>query len=171
MLLKAKAPGRYYVLGSLLLLSGTAYAITQTSTNVTYSGTLLDALPCAINGGQPIEIDFGDVGVNKVNGQNYAQTFTVMYECENTSTDKVLRYLGAATTFNSAAVQSNIPGFGIQLQHQKDGAITLFDVGSTLTIPPDLMASQFIATPVKNAGAELQEGSFTSAATLQLEYP
>lgn len=171
MLLKSKAPGRCYILGALLFITGAAYAVPQTNTNITYSGTLLDAPPCTLNGGEPVEIDFGEVGVNKVDGQNYAQTFTVIYECEGTTTDMVLRYLGAATTFDKAAVQSSIPEFGIQLQHQRSGVITPFEVGSTLAIPSYQGSSQFIATPVKNAGAELQEGAFTAAATLQLEYP
>jgi len=171
MLLKLTAPGRYSMLGALLFITGTAYAVPQTSTNITYSGTLLDAPPCTLNGGEPVEIDFGEVGVNKVDGQNYAQTFTVVYECEGTTTDMVLRYLGVVTSFDAAAVQSNIPEFGIRLQHQKDGTITPFEVGSTLAIPSYQGSSQFIAAPVKNAGVELQEGAFTAAASLQLEYP
>jgi type 1 fimbria pilin len=171
MLLKPKAPRRRYILVALLFITGVAYASPQTNTDITFSGTLLDAPPCTINGDEPVEIDFGEVGVNKVDGQNYAQTFTLTYDCEGVSTDKVLRYLGAATAFDTAAVQSTIPEFGIRLQHRKDNAITPFAVGSTLSIPSYLGASQFIATPVKNAGAELQEGAFTAAATLQLEYP
>lgn len=171
MLLKYKAPGRCSLLGVLLFITGAAYAVPQTNTDITYGGTLLDAPPCSINGGEPIDIDFGEVGVNKVDGQNYAQTFTLMYECEGTTTDMILRYLGVATTFDKAAVQSNIPEFGIQLQHQRNGAIAPFEVGSTLAIPSYQGSSHFIATPVKNAGAELQEGAFTAAATLQLEYP
>lgn len=139
--------------------------------NMAFHGTLIEHPPCKINGGEPVEIDFGEVGVNKVDGQNYAQTFRIMYDCEGTSTDKMLRYLGTATAFDTAAVQSTIPEFGIQLRHQKDGAITPFAVGSVLAIPAYQGSSQFIATPVKNAGAELQEGAFTAAATLQLEYP
>ena len=171
MLLKSKAPEWCSILGLLLFITGPAYAVPQTNTDITYSGTLLDAPPCTLNGGEPVEIDFGEVGVNKVDGQNYAQTFTVIYECEGTTTDMVLRYLGTVTSFDAAAVQSNIPEFGIRLQHQKDGAITPFVVGSTLPIPSYQGSSQFIAVPVKNAGAELQEGAFTAAATLQLEYP
>lgn len=160
--------GRILVLAGGMLLSPWLTA----AENMTFHGTLIEHPPCTINSGQPIEIDFGEVGVNKVDGQNYAQTFTIIYDCEGTSTDKVLRYLGAATTFDTAAVQSNIPEFGIQLQHRIDGVSTPFAVGSTLAIPSYLGASQFIATPVKNAaGAELQEGAFTAAATLQLEYP
>lgn len=163
----ARQTGRMLVLAGGMVLSPWLAA----ADNMMFHGTLIEHPPCTINDGQPIEIDFGEVGVNKIDGQNYAQTFTIKYDCEGTSTDKALRYLGAATTFDTAAVQSNIADFGIQLQHQKDGAITPFVVGSTLPIPSYLGASTFVATPVKKAGAELSEGAFTSAATLQLEYP
>lgn len=161
-------------MGRILVLAGgmPLSTLQAAAENMTFHGTLIETTPCIINGGESVEIDFGEVGVSKVDGQNYAQTFTVRYECEGVSTDKVLRYLGTATTFDTAAVQSNIPEFGIQLQHRIDGVSTPFAVGSTLAIPSHRGASQFIATPVKNAaGAELQEGAFTAAATLQLEYP
>lgn len=163
----AKQTGRMLVLAGGMLLSPGLTA----ADNMTFHGTLIEYPPCKINGGEPVEIDFGEVGVNKIDGQNYAQTFTIKYDCEGTSTDKVLRYLGAATTFDTAAVQSNIADFGIQLQHKKDGVATPFVVGSVLSIPSYLGASTFVATPVKKVGADLSEGAFTSAATLQLEYP
>ncbi|RJF53865.1 fimbrial protein [Serratia inhibens] len=164
----ARQTGRMLVLAGGMLLSPWLAA----AENMTFHGTLIENPPCTINGGEPVEIDFGEVGVNKVDGQNYAQTFTIIYDCEGTSTDKVLRYLGAATAFDTAAVQSNIADFGIQLRSQSnDGALTGFVVGTTLPIPSYLGSSTFVATPVKKAGAELSEGAFTSAATLQLEYP
>lgn len=97
--------------------------------NMSFRGTLLDAPPCSINGGKPVEIDFGAVGVNKVDGDNYRQTFTLEYECEGTNSDMQLRYLGNATDFDSAAVQTNIADFGIRLQHQRNGVVTPFKVG------------------------------------------
>ncbi len=139
--------------------------------NMSFRGILLDAPPCTINGGKAVEIDFGQVGVNKVDGENYKQSFTLTYECEGVSTDKLLRYLGAATAFDTTAVQTNIADFGIRLQHQRDGIVKPFEVGGTLAIPSYLGSTQLIATPVKKNGATLQEGAFTAAATLQLEYP
>ncbi|MGF6191338.1 fimbrial protein [Serratia sp. 2723] len=127
--------------------------------------------PCTINGGQAVEIDFGKIGVSKVDGENYQQPFELIYECAGASTDMLLRYLGVVTTFDNAAVQSNIPQLGIRLQQQKSGTMTPFDVGSTLAIPSSQKSSQFIAMPVKKAGVTLQEGIFTAGATLQLEYP
>ncbi|CAI1707296.1 fimbrial protein [Serratia entomophila] len=152
-----------------VMLSG---ASLQAAENMSFRGTLLEHPPCEINGGQPIAIDFGDVGVNKVDGENYAQTFQIIYDCKGTSTDKILRYVGNATAFDPAAVQSNIPDFGIQLRHTSlQGVTSPFAVGSTLPIPAYVGSSTFIATPVKKASTELQDGAFTAGATLQLEYP
>ncbi|CAI0974967.1 fimbrial protein [Serratia proteamaculans] len=148
-------------------------ASTTAAENMSFRGTLLDTPPCTItvDGEEGIEIDFGQVGVNKVNGENYKRSFILTYECEGTSTDKLLRYLGIATAFDPTAVQSNLADFGIGLQHQKDGVVTPFKLGSTLTIPSYLGSTQLIAAPVKKAGANLREGPFSAAATFQLEYP
>ncbi|HFF8948033.1 fimbrial protein [Serratia marcescens] len=144
----------------------------QAAENMSFRGTLLEYPPCEINGGQPVEVNFGDVGVNKIDGEGDAQTFSITFDCEGTGTNKLLRYLGNAASFDSAAVQSNIPNFGIRLAHRsREGIISAFEVGSTLPIASYAGSSTFIATPVKKAGATLQEGAFTAGATLQLEYP
>lgn len=86
--------------------------------------------------------------------------------------EKVLRYLGSATAFDPAAVQSNIADFGIRLAYRTgEGATTAFEVGSTLPIAANVRNTTFVATPVKKAGAELREGAFMAGATLQLDYP
>lgn len=156
----------------MALLSTVAPAWAKGEGDITFRGTLLEYPPCEINGGQPIEIDFGEVGVNKIDGENYAQTFTLAYDCEGTSIDKVLRYIGNVTAFDAAAVQSTIPDFGIRLAHRSStGNISAFEVGKTIPIASYVGSSTFIATPVKKAGVELREGAFTAGATLQLEYP
>lgn len=152
-----------------VMLSG---ASLQAAENMSFRGTLLEHPPCEINGGQPIAIYFGDVGVNKVDGHNYAQRFQISYDCKGTSFNKILRYVGNATAFDLTAVRSNIADFGIQLRHMYlEGVTTPFEVGSTLTIPAYVDSSTFIVTPVKEASAKLQNGTFTAGATLQLEYP
>lgn len=144
----------------------------QAAENMSFRGTLLEYPPCEINGGQPVEIDFGEVGINKIDGENYARTFTLTYDCQGTSTDKILRYLGSTTAFDTAAVQSNIADFGIRLAHRTpEGAVIPLTVGSTLRLASDVGSSTFVVTPVKKAGAELQEGAFNAGATLQLNYP
>lgn len=152
-----------------VMLSGTSLLAAE---NMSFRGTLLEHPPCEINGGQPIAIDFGDVGVNKVDGNNYAQTFRLAYDCKGANTDKVLRYVGNVTAFDPAAVQSNISDFGIQLRHTSlEGITSAFNVGSRLSVPASVSSSIFIATPVKKSNVNLREGAFTAGATLQLEYP
>ncbi|MGQ6230874.1 fimbrial protein [Serratia sp. IR-2025] len=155
----------------LLVVSGMQGASAAGGNNLNFSGTLVDMPPCNINDGQPLDIEFGEMGINKVDGTNYAQTFTIIYDCEGTSKDKVLRYLGNVTAFDKAAVQSNIADFGIQLRHSRNESVTPFEVGQTIPIASYTSSSTFIATPVKKAGVELREGAFTAGATLQLEYP
>lgn len=140
--------------------------------NLNFRGTLLESPPCEINGNQPVEIDFREVGVNRIDGVNYARTFTLSYDCEGARTDMILRYLGNVTVFDPSAVQSNIPDFGIRLAYQtQKGEVTPLAVGSSLQIASDVRISTFVATPVKKARAELQAGAFTAGATLQLNYP
>lgn len=140
--------------------------------NMSFRGTLLEYPPCEINGGQPVEIDFGEVGINKIDGENYTRTFTLSYDCEGASTDKSLRYLGNVTTFDSAAVQSNVADFGIRLAHRTpEGGVIPLTVGSSLRLAADVGSSTFVVTPVKKVGAELHEGAFNAGATLQLNYP
>lgn len=144
----------------------------QAAENMSFRGTLLEYPPCEINGGQPVEIDFGEVGINKIDGENYTRAFTLSYDCEGASTDKILRYMGNATSFDPAAVQSNVADFGIRLAHRTpEGRVIPLTVGSTLLLTSDMGSSTFVVTPVKKAGAELQEGAFNAGATLQLNYP
>ncbi|WP_261307996.1 fimbrial protein [Enterobacter roggenkampii] len=160
-------------LASLVLVAAVYYGSpAQAAENMSFRGTLLEHPPCEINGGQPVEIDFGEVGINKIDGENYTQTFTLSYDCEGASTDKILRYLGNATAFDPAAVQSNITDFGIRLAHKtSEGGVSPIPVGSTLLLAADVRSSTFVVTPVKKAGADLQEGAFNAGATLQLNYP
>lgn len=147
-------------------------SIVQATENLSFRGTLLKNPPCEINGGQPVEIDFGEVGINKIDGENYSQTFTLTYDCQGASTDKILRYLGNVTAFDAAAVQSNMANFGIRLAHRtSEGEVSPLTVGSSLLLAADVGSSSFIVTPVKKAGVELLEGAFTAGATLQLNYP
>ena len=41
------------------------------SANLTFSGTLNEPPPCTIEGGKTIEVDFGDVGVKRIDGVKY----------------------------------------------------------------------------------------------------
>lgn len=143
----------------------------RSAENMSFHGTLLEHPPCDINDGQPIAINFGEVGVNKVDGENYSQPFEINYTCNGARTDMILRYVGVATAFDNAAVQSSIENFGIQLRNvSSDGVHNLFVVGTAITVSSNQNLSKFVAIPVKKQGSDLPGDSFTSSAMLQLEY-
>ncbi|AYO39782.1 fimbrial protein [Serratia sp. P2ACOL2] len=49
--------------------------------NMRFRGELIELPPCVINGGEQIEVNFGRIGVGKVDGVNYMQTVDYRLEC------------------------------------------------------------------------------------------
>ncbi len=136
--------------------------------DVTFRGTLLEPPPCTINSGNDIHIEFGErVGIKKVDGVNYIQDINYDLVCEPNTHGWVLKLKlsGAHTSFDTAALQTNITDLGIQIQ--RDGQP--FDLGSEISITP---ASRPVlkAVPVQRPGVLLTEGPFTAVATLQADY-
>ncbi len=49
--------------------------------NLTFSGTLNEPPPCTIDAGNTIEVDFGDVGVKRVDGVKYRKAVPYTINC------------------------------------------------------------------------------------------
>lgn len=137
--------------------------------NMHFSGTLIMPPPCTINQGQLVEVDFGKrVGVKKVDGKNYLQTVGYSIDCDEPGISGLvlgLTVTGAATGFDTAALQTNVPDLGIRLLLNGE-AFTLnkrlaINAGSTPTLQ---------AVPVKKPGVELGAGAFEVTATLLADY-
>ncbi|MEL5640081.1 fimbrial protein [Serratia ureilytica] len=151
----------------LLLSVGRVHAIAQG--DMIFYGTLNRPPVCTIYNGQKIDIDFGEkVGVNKVDGNNYLQKVNYSLSCEPGVAGMALGLTlsGAASGFDKAALQTNMPDLAIRLQLQ-DG--TPFELNKrldiTLASPPELYA-----VPIKRPGAELKSGAFSVTATLLADY-
>lgn len=68
---------RFSVAVLLALSSTLAYA-----DNMLFSGTLIDPPPCVINGGNTIDVPFGEnLGVNKIDGTNYTKAVPYSVTC------------------------------------------------------------------------------------------
>ncbi|MFC0226483.1 fimbrial protein [Serratia aquatilis] len=163
----------------ILIFFNTPAALGDTNSNgIHYSGNLIDIPPCDINRGNLIEIDFGQVGVNKVSetGEDplYQQQTLLEVNCVGTRPDLLVRYQGNATTFDNAAVKTSITDFGIQMRRGAPENTRII-IGEAWLIPHDAVGNDsslsFIAVPVKRKGAVLGSGSFYATAGLQLEYP
>lgn len=136
--------------------------------DVAFRGTLLEPPPCTINSGNNITVDFGvKVGIKKVDGINYMQNINYGLVCEPNTHSWVLKLklTGNSTSFDNAAVQTNISGLGIKIQRNGQP----FTLGSELITTP-ASKPQLTAVPVQQPGVLLAEGPFEAAVTLQADY-
>ncbi|HIE1345156.1 TPA: fimbrial protein [Serratia marcescens] len=160
--------GAVGIAGLLLSLNGLA-------DNMSFHGTLIEQAPCEVNNGKDMQIEFGDIQVRDVDGVNHAQFFTLPLVCEGRPVI-MLTHIGAVTSFNKSAVQTNVANFGIQLSGipSSTGMKTPLEIGVPVKIFDEIGSPQNVlleAVPVKKTGAELAAGFFQGVSTVQLEYP
>lgn len=145
-----------------------ALGLCSTATaNMAFNGTLVEPPPCTINSGSTIEIDFKDVGINKVDGDNYREQVNYSITCMGGTLpwEMMLTVKGVSTSFEDSAVQSSVADLGIKLLQNG----VPFTLNTPLKITP--ATPPFLeAVPVKKAGAALGPGGFTATATLLAEY-
>lgn len=137
------------------------------SANVTFSGTLNEPPPCTIDAGNTIEVDFGDVGVKRVDGVKYRRGLAYTISCGPATLPWELKLSvnGTATTFDASAVQTNVPELGLRLFQNNVPFLLNTPLDITLSSPPTLEV-----VPVKQPGATLVPARFTAVATLLAEY-
>ncbi|EAO2686194.1 fimbrial protein [Salmonella enterica] len=126
---------------------------------------------CLINNGYIMEIHFGTIITDKIDGINYLTDVPLTLNCSGSNeifypnAQLILKYDGATASFTSDAVSTSVEGLGIKLQQNGE---TLRPGDSLIineTTPPELKA-----VPVKQPGKILAEGSFESFAVLVAEY-
>lgn len=157
----------------MLLLSGISYA--NTSSTIEYKGRLLKSAPCVFVDKQPVYVEFGDVQVRDLNGKggNYEKVFSFEMECKDQGQTAV-RHIGTATSFNDAAVVTNIDGLGVELRIVQGDVLERFPVGSKMTYfkPTSNQVNLILsAVPFKDPNKTPELGPFSATSTVQLEYP
>lgn len=142
----------------MFLFSPTLHA----ADNMNLHGTLVTAPDCHINNDQIVEVSFGNVGVNKVNGVNYQKRINYSITCDGKSADALyLSINGTGIEWDRSAVKSSVDNLAIEIQQ----AGNPFVLGSQVKV--DLSALPVLtAVPVKRSGASLAVGDFTAEATL-----
>ncbi|ARB30166.1 fimbrial protein [Pseudomonas tolaasii] len=137
------------------------------SANLTFSGTLNEPPPCTIDAGNTIEVDFGDVGVKRVDGVKYRRGVGYTISCGPATLPWELKLSinGTAAAFDGAAVQTSVPALGIRLFQNSVPFRLNTPLDISLSSPPVLEV-----VPVKQPGAVLLPARFTAVATLLAEY-
>ncbi|WP_346206316.1 fimbrial protein [Aeromonas salmonicida] len=143
-----------------LLLAGVVHAVP-----VNFQGALVEALPCTVNGGQLIEVDFGDgIVIRNIDGVRYSKTIAYQIECSAAGAVR-LSIKGTPAPFDGAAIQTDAAGLGIHLT-QAGQPFTLNSPISVNPASPPVLA----AVPVADPGSPPGPGAFTARATLLAEY-
>lgn len=125
---------------------------------------------CLINNGYIMEIHFGTIITDKIDGINYLTDVPLTLNCSGDNSfypneQLILKYDGATANFTTDAVSTSVEGLGIKLQQNGE----TFRPGDSLIIS-ETTIPELKAIPVKQPGKILAEGSFESFAVLVAEY-
>lgn len=159
--------GRTLAAGLLAALSGYGAFAADQGTRVSITATVVAPPPCEINDGRTIDVDFGKVGVNRIDGSRYMQRLSYSVHCEflDPARQLKMKIVGTGAAFDANVLHTSINGLGIKLL--ADGKP--FNLNSALNIDYTTLPA-LDAVPVKSASATLTEGKFTSGATMQIDY-
>lgn len=133
---------------------------------INFHGTLRKK-PCHVAGGQDINVQFGNIGINRVDGQRYLKPVPYTFTCDeiNKAWALAISVKGIPAEFESTALKTSVAGLGIRiLQNGKPLQINAV-IPVNFQSPPVLQA-----VPVKEDGAVLTEQDFSITATLVAAY-
>lgn len=149
------------------LMSGVVKA--EDNTAIITVKVVINAVPCAINNNQMIDVDFGnnvittDVAAGKVEKPvNYT------LDCTNAITSRTLkmRITGEGAGFDSALLKTNMPALGIKIK--ADGLN--YPINTNLPLASTTAKPALTAQLTQQPGAHLPTGAFTAGATMTVDY-
>lgn len=134
--------------------------------NVSFHG-ILKHFPCHINDDQLVEVHFGKIGINKINGENYLQKidYTITCDGDDPVDDMMLSVNGAVSVFDTAALQTNIQDLAIRLYENGKP----LEINKPITIDP-AHRPELTAVPIKRTDTDITTGDFKVIATLLVNY-
>ncbi|OWO85709.1 fimbrial protein [Photorhabdus luminescens] len=135
-------------------------------TPVNIYGVVIAPPPCVINNGNTIDVDFGDVMINRIDGVNYMQPVKYTVKCEKMPANAMKMMIsGNTASFDRTVLQTNHSGLGIAVIH--NGRKLPVNDWMKFSYPnfPELHA-----VPVKDMATALKGGDFGAGATMMVEY-
>lgn len=148
---------------------------------LSYSGTIQVPQSCAINVGQIVEFDFGDIGAslfskagagNRPEGVS-AQSKTLAIKCTNVEANAWLTLRIEAEKASGSTLVSDNPDVGFVVANASGTPLTPNHPGSLIPFRLDDNASAqvgIMAWPVSITGHKPAEGRFTSRGYLRVDY-
>lgn len=148
---------------------------------ISYSGTIQVPQSCAINAGQVVEFDFGDIGASQFSQagagnrpQNVSpKTQTIAIKCTNVEANAYLTMRVETEKVSGNALVSDNPDLGFIVASTNNTPLTPNNLASKIPFRLDDNASAVIgitAWPVSVTGNKPSEGRFTSRGYLRVDY-
>ncbi|WP_254924797.1 fimbrial protein [Aeromonas sp. A35_P] len=135
---------------------------------------------CKINGGETIEVDFGDLPGTGLDGNNHEKTVALNFVCSGGVFDKEaslkinLAISGKPTSFSQNYLRTTRSGYnggevinnlGIKFK-QLDGSTLNLNDWYPVSMQGNIGDWGFIAAPISPAGAEVAAGDFYATGTI-----
>ncbi|WP_270836152.1 fimbrial protein [Aeromonas sp. QDB30] len=138
---------------------------------------------CVINGGQTIEVEFGDLPGSGLDGNNFEKTVPLTFQCrggvfEGDALKINLGISGKPTSFSQDYLRTTrdsyqggnvISDLGIKFK-QLDGSQLKLNTFYPVSMQGNIGDWGFIAAPVTPAGADIPAGDFYATATIVAEF-
>ncbi|AHX31047.1 fimbrial protein [Aeromonas hydrophila] len=138
---------------------------------------------CVINGGQTIEVEFGDLPGNGLDGNNFEKVLPLTFQCkggafEGNALKINLGISGRPTYFNQEYLRTTkdgyqggtvIPDLGIKFK-QLDGSPLRLNEFYPVSMQGNIGDWGFIAAPITPVGADIPAGDFYATATIVAEF-
>lgn len=148
---------------------------------ISYSGTIQVPQSCAINAGQVVEFDFGDIGASQFSQagagnrpQNVSpKTQTIAIKCTNVEANAYLTMRVETEKVSGNALVSDNPDLGFIVASTNNTPLTPNNLASKIPFRLDDNASAVIgitAWPVSVTRNKPSEGRFTSRGYLRVDY-
>lgn len=128
--------------------------------------TVIAPPSCVINNDRVIDVNFGDVLTDKVDGVNYKVEVDYTINCSRLSNNALtLEISGGGASFNNEVLKTDVDNLGVRVV--LGGANYIINEKKRFTYPNK---PKLEVVPVKKAGVNLSGGKFTSVATLSVAY-
>ncbi|HIF2548591.1 TPA: fimbrial protein [Salmonella enterica] len=146
-----------------------ARAVVKTS-SAKFHGTLIVS-ECRLNAGERQTVDFGDsVGLHHIDGKAYEQMVPFDLQCINYAGGNMppltLTLEGTPSSFNNAALATNVDGLGIELR--RNGKVQ--ELNTDVTLDYNNLPT-LTAIPVVDTSAPLKAQTFTATMKITVEIP
>ncbi|AXK22117.1 putative minor fimbrial subunit StfF [Serratia marcescens] len=152
------------------ILLGLAARSASAAENMSFKGTLREDVPCDFKDGQPINVDFETVGVNKIDGERYKKGLIVDITCPaDFETPYKISYVGEQSDFDASALATNTKGLAIKARYQINSGYRDLPVGDYMGGARS-SKNYLSVVLVKKPNVDLEPGVFHASASFRLEY-